>query len=183
AATMGRLRTAVQNFSTLDLPPDELLAHLDDLVGRIDQDTATGTATDTDPDRDTGPAKDELTITGATCLYAIYDPTTGTCTMARAGHPPPAVVHPDGTVEVAELPAGPPLGVGGLPFEAAELRLPEGSSVVLYTDGLVEDRERDLNTGLEILCTALACPSRPPEEICDVVISTLRPARQSDDIA
>ncbi|WP_236573265.1 SpoIIE family protein phosphatase [Streptomyces sp. GS7] len=183
AATMGRLRTAVQNFSTLDLPPDELLAHLDDLVDRTDRDTATGTAANTDSDRDTGPAKDELTITGATCLYAIYDPTTGTCTMARAGHPPPAVVHPDGTVEVTELPAGPPLGVGGLPFEAAELRLPEGSSLVLYTDGLVEDRERDLNTGLETLCTALACPSRPPEEICDVVISTLQPARQSDDIA
>ncbi|GGU91385.1 histidine kinase [Streptomyces albospinus] len=189
AATMGRLRTAVQNFSTLDLPPDELLAHLDDLVGRIDQDAAADTATDantaadTDSDKDAGPAKDELAITGATCLYAIYDPTTGTGTMARAGHPPPAVVHPDGTVEFTELPAGPPLGVGGPPFEAVELRLPEGSNVVLYTDGLVEDRERDLDTGLELLGRTLARPSRPPEEICDVVISALRPDRQSDDIA
>ncbi|MER6053277.1 SpoIIE family protein phosphatase [Streptomyces sp. NPDC001793] len=205
AATMGRLRTAVQNFSTLDLPPDELLARLDDLVARIDQDTATdtavhpavGTATDANTDTNTdtdsgiesgpaaiesGPATDELAITGATCLYAIYDPTTGTCTMARAGHPPPAVVRPDGTVEFTELPAGPPLGVGSLPFQAVELRLPEGSSVVLYTDGLVEDRERDVDTGLEILGTALARPSRPPEETCDVVISALRPDRRRDDI-
>ncbi|WP_443032878.1 SpoIIE family protein phosphatase [Streptomyces sp. A1-5] len=180
AATMGRLRTAVQNFSALDLPPDELLARLDDLVDRIDQDTATDT--DSDPDTATGPAQDQLTITGATCLYALYDPTTGTCTMARAGHPPPAVVHPDGTVEFTELPAGPPLGVGGLPFEAVDLRLPEGASVVLYTDGLVEDREHDLDTGLEILRTTLAHPSRPPDETCDVVISTLQPDRRSDDI-
>ncbi|MFJ9619278.1 SpoIIE family protein phosphatase [Streptomyces noursei] len=182
AATMGRLRTAVQNFSALDLPPDELLARLDDLVGHIDQDTAVDTATGSDSNLEAGPTKDELAITGATCLYVIYDPTTGTCTMARAGHPPPAVVRPDGTVEFTELPAGPPLGVGGLPFEAVELRLPAGSNVVLYTDGLVEDRERDLDTGLEILGTALACPSRPPEETCDVVISELQPDRQRDDI-
>ncbi|MFF5125719.1 SpoIIE family protein phosphatase [Streptomyces syringium] len=171
AATMGRLRTAVQNFSTLDLPPDELLGHLDELVGRIDQEAEAASA------------GGEATIAGATCLYAIYDPASGTCQLARAGHPLPAVVAPDGTVDFPEIPAGPPLGLGGLPFEAAELRLPEGSSLVLYTDGLIEDRKRDIDVGLEILRTTLAHPGRTPQDVCDAVIGALLPARQSDDIA
>ncbi|WP_254802877.1 SpoIIE family protein phosphatase [Kitasatospora sp. SUK 42] len=169
AATMGRLRTAVQNFSTLDLPPDELLGHLDELVAHIDQETAA--------------AEGELAITGATCLYAIYDPTTATCALARAGHPPPALVHADGTVEILMLPAGPPLGLGGMPFEATEVRVPEGSSLVLYTDGLIEDRTRDISVGLEILTATLAHADRSPQEVCDAVIDALLPARQTDDIA
>ncbi|MFI9310980.1 SpoIIE family protein phosphatase [Streptomyces triculaminicus] len=169
AATMGRLRTAVQNFATLDLPPDELLGHLDELVGLIDYDTA--------------PAGDEPAVAGATCLYAIYDPTDGICTLARAGHPLPVLVRPDGTVDFPELPAGPPLGLGGLPFEAAELRLPEGSSLVLYTDGLIRGRERDIGSGLAILRTVLGVPGRAPEETCEAVLEALPPDRRSDDIA
>ncbi|MFI8460240.1 SpoIIE family protein phosphatase [Kitasatospora sp. NPDC085464] len=169
AATMGRLRTAVQNFSTLDLPPDELLGHLDELVAHLDQEAAA--------------AGGELAITGATCLYAIYDPSTATCAMARAGHPPPALVHPDGTVELLGLPAGPPLGLGGMPFEAVELRLPPGSSLILYTDGLVEDRTRDIGAGLDLLTGVLSGSERSPEELCDAVLDALLPARQSDDIA
>ncbi len=169
AATMGRLRTAVQNFSTLDLPPDELLGHLDELVAHLDQETAA--------------AGGALAITGATCLYAIYDPSTATCALARAGHPPPALVHPDGTVELLGLPAGPPLGLGGMPFEAVELRLPPGSSLILYTDGLIEDRTRDIGVGLDVLTSVLARPDRSPREICEAVIDALLPARQTDDIA
>ncbi|GHF37393.1 histidine kinase [Kitasatospora xanthocidica] len=169
AATMGRLRTAVQNFSTLDLPPDELLGHLDELVAHIDQETA---AVEGAPG-----------ITGATCLYAIYDPTAATCVMARAGHPPPAVLLPDGTAMLLDLPAGPPLGLGGMPFEAARVRLPEGSSLVLYTDGLVEDRTRDIGVGLDLLMASLAHPGRSPEEVCDAVLGALPPVRQADDIA
>jgi serine phosphatase RsbU (regulator of sigma subunit)/PAS domain-containing protein/anti-sigma regulatory factor (Ser/Thr protein kinase) len=169
AATMGRLRTAVHNFSALDLPPDELLGLLDELVGRIDQDEADG---------DNG-----ATITGATCLYAIYDPISRFCTVARAGHPPPALVRPDGSVEFPEVPAGPPLGLGGLPFETAELKLEEGTRLILYTDGLVEDRERDIDTGLDLLRTALARADGSPEGTCRVVLDALLPARPSDDIA
>ncbi|WTG93542.1 SpoIIE family protein phosphatase [Kitasatospora sp. NBC_01560] len=169
AATMGRLRTAVQNFSTLDLPPDELLGHLDELVSHIDQET--------------DPAEGALAISGATCLYAIYDPTTATCVLAGAGHPPPVLVHPDGRAEFLDVPVGPPLGVGGMPFEATELRLPEGSSLVLYTDGLVEDRTRDIGVGLDLLRAALAHPDRSPDEVCDAVLGALLPARQTDDIA
>ncbi|MFE2279809.1 SpoIIE family protein phosphatase [Streptomyces sp. NPDC059454] len=169
AATMGRLRTAVHNFSALDLPPDELLALLDELVGRIDQDEA--------QDEQSAP------VTGATCLYAVYDPVSRHCTVARAGHPPPAVVRPDGGAEFWDVPAGPPLGLGGLPFESTGLELPEGSRLVLYTDGLVEDRGHDIDVGLERLREALSRAGDSPEDTCRVVLESRRPARAGDDIA
>ncbi|MFR9794896.1 SpoIIE family protein phosphatase [Streptomyces sp. MS06] len=169
AATMGRLRTAVHNFSALDLPPDELLVLLDELVGRIDQDETEQGAS--------------APVSGATCLYAVYDPVSRRCTVARAGHPPPAVVGPDGRVEFPEVPAGPPLGLGGLPFETAELALEEGSRLVLYTDGLVEDRDRDIDSGLDLLRDALAGAEGSPEDTCRAVLEALLPARPNDDIA
>lgn len=170
AATMGRLRTAVHNFSTLDLPPDELLSHVDDLVGRIDQDEAG--------------MEGNAGVVGATCLYAIYDPVMRRCVMARAGHLAPALVHPDGTVTFPDLPAGPPLGLGGMPFQTAELDLAEGTQLVLYTDGLIEDRRRDLDVGMELLRDALAGhPDRTPEESCRAVLDELLPERPKDDVA
>ncbi|MFH0519194.1 SpoIIE family protein phosphatase [Streptomyces sp. M41] len=170
AATMGRLRTAVHTFSTLDLPPDELLSHLDELVGRIDQDEA-------DPEN-------ASEIVGATCLYAIYDPVTRRCAMARAGHPAPALVSPDGQVTYPDLPGGPPLGLGGMPFQTAELDLADGTQLVLYTDGLIEDRTRDLDVGQELLRRALAdSPERSPEESCRAVVDELLPEGPRDDVA
>ncbi|MFG2268647.1 SpoIIE family protein phosphatase [Streptomyces chartreusis] len=175
AATMGRLRTAVHNFSTLDLPPDELLGHLDELVARIDQDEGEG-------------EEEVAPITGATCLYAVYDPSTGLCVLARAGHLEPALVHPDGRAEFLTVPGGAPLGLGGsLPFEATEVRLPEGSGLVLYTDGLVEDQGRDIDEGLERLRDALAATpptrGRGPEETCKAVLETMLHERPRDDVA
>ncbi|OEJ63474.1 histidine kinase [Streptomyces agglomeratus] len=170
AATMGRLRTAVHNFSTLDLPPDELLWHLDELVARIDQD-------ETGDNADAG-------VTGATCLYAIYDPVSGHCTMARAGHLQPAIVRPDGTTVFANVPGGPPLGLGGLPFETLDVKLPEDSRLVLYTDGLVEDRDRDIDERLALLRRTLDDHAgRTPEETCEEVLAAMLPERQRDDIA
>ncbi|UQX03832.1 SpoIIE family protein phosphatase [Streptomyces sp. RerS4] len=197
AATMGRLRTAVHNFSTLDIPPDELLGHLDELIDRIDQ-LESGAAGDgghvgpgvADAHEMGIPVTEDVEgvdgsagITGATCLYAIYDPVSGVCAMASAGHPGPALVHPDGRVEFPALPTGLPLGVGGMPFEATAVRLPEGSRLVLFTDGLLEDRDRDFDTGLALLGRALARPERSPEQACaDVLAALLFPA-PSDDIA
>ncbi|MFJ2821475.1 SpoIIE family protein phosphatase [Streptomyces toxytricini] len=171
AATMGRLRTAARNFAELELAPDELLTHLDNLLVRLDREEG--------GESDTG----STGIVGATCLYVIYDPTTRECTMARAGHLPPAVVRPDGSVDFPELPAGPPLGLGGLPFETAAIDLPEGSTLVLYTDGLVEDRHRDIDAALEDLRRALAHPGRTPEDTCRSVIDAVAPDHPADDIA
>ncbi|MFF9133294.1 SpoIIE family protein phosphatase [Streptomyces sp. NPDC014806] len=172
AATMGRLRTAVHNFCALDLSPEDLLTHLDDLVVRLDH--GEGWAAENAPDSG---------IVGATCLFAVYDPVSRRCTLTRAGHPLPAVAGPDGTVEFVDLPSGPPLGLGGMPFETTELELAEGSSLVLYTDGLIEDRNRDIDAGLERLRRVLARPGRAPEEICEAVLDAMLPSRPSDDVA
>ncbi|MFJ9150862.1 SpoIIE family protein phosphatase [Streptomyces sp. NPDC102270] len=169
AATMGQLRTAARSFAELDFPPDEVLTHLDNLVGRLDRED---------------PASDGTGTIGATCLYAVYDPTSQQCTMARAGHPPPALVHPDGHAWFPDLPAGPPLGLGGLPFEGAEIHLPEGSQLVLYTDGLIEDRYRDADVVLDQLRGVLAHQSeRSPEDTCQAVLDTVAPAHPYDDVA
>ncbi|MFI5551719.1 SpoIIE family protein phosphatase [Streptomyces sp. NPDC051738] len=172
AATMGRLRTAVHNFCSLELPPDDVLTHLDDLVARLDR--GEGWAAESAPD---------CGIVGATCLYAVYDPVSRRCTLTRAGHPLPAVVAPDGTVDFVDLPSCPPLGLGGMPFETVELELAEGSQLVLYTDGLIEDRHRDIDAGLDQLRAVLGRADRPPEETCEAVLDALLPARPGDDVA
>ncbi|GGY99527.1 histidine kinase [Streptomyces avidinii] len=187
AATMGRLRTAVHNFSTLDLPPDELLGHLDELINRIDQnETGVGIAGSggeaADADAPDG-VPESAGVTGATCLYAVYDPVSGRCLMASAGHPGPALIRPGADVEFPELPAGLPLGVGGMPFEAAEFLLPEGSRLALFTDGLVEDRYRDFDAGLHLLGETLARPGRSPDQACADVLTALLFPVPSDDIA
>ncbi|QOV41263.1 SpoIIE family protein phosphatase [Streptomyces ferrugineus] len=165
AAAMGRLRTAVRTFSSLDLMPDELLARLDELaVGE-----------------ETREADDA--IVGATCLYAVYDPVARRCALARAGHPPPALTLPDGTVRYLEPPAGPPLGVGGMPFEATETEVPEGSRLVLYTDGLLEHRDRDIDVCLDTLAGTLRDADGTLEDTCGAVLDALLPEPQRDDIA
>jgi PAS domain S-box-containing protein len=171
AATMGRVRTTVAALAALDLAPDELLARLDDLVAR----------TGAPP---SGPAEHEDQALGVTCLYAIYDPVSRHCVMARAGHLPPVLVTPDGHAELVDLPAGPPLGLGGLPFECADIELAEGATLALYTDGLVENRQTDIDAGVRALCTALARPADGQlDKTCDRVIARLLPQPPEDDAA
>ncbi|MGA5042301.1 SpoIIE family protein phosphatase [Streptomyces capoamus] len=171
AVTMGRLRTAVRTLADLDLPPDELLSHLDDTVRRLNDD-------DTD---ESGPSP---AVVGATCLYVVYDPVTRRCTLARAGHPPPLIVGPHGGVTVPGLPPGAPLGLGlGLvPFESVELELAEGSTLAFYSDGLVESRDEDIDVGLRRLGAALAQPGPSLEDMCSRVIETLRSDTPADDV-
>ncbi|WP_200308568.1 SpoIIE family protein phosphatase [Streptomyces adelaidensis] len=166
AATMGRLRTAVHTLADLELPPDEIMSHLNDLVAGMGEDSY------------------------ATCLYALYDSTTQICSFARAGHPPPALVHPDGTVYFAEPTADPPLGAARPPFETVELRVPEGSLLVLYTDGLVESAKRPIDEGMTDLARLLRTAhsdgtAADLERLCDTLTEGLLPAEQpaADDAA
>ncbi|MGW1541323.1 SpoIIE family protein phosphatase [Streptomyces sp. NPDC002309] len=170
AATMGRLRTAVRTLADMDLPPEELLTHLDDTVMRMVEEDAEA------PDQ-------AATVVGATCLYAVHDPVTGRCTIASAGHAPPAVVDPDGHVTFPALPTGVPLGVGlGSPIEAMELELPEGSLLALYTDGLIECRGQDIEDGMRRLGTALAHPRQSLEELCDRAMEPFADKAAYDDV-
>lgn len=172
AATMGRLRTAVHTLADLDLEPDEVLSHLDDLVTRL--------AGEQEPDQEGTPGEQ---VVGATCLYAVYDPVSRQCCIARAGHPPPVLVTPQGQVSVPDLPVGPPLGLGGLPFETAELTLAEGSVVALYTNGLIDDSRHDVDAGLARLCRSLDRPGRPLDTVAQEIVDALLPARPADDVA
>ncbi|WP_030229108.1 SpoIIE family protein phosphatase [Streptomyces sp. NRRL WC-3626] len=165
-ATMGRLCTAVRTLADVDLPPDELLTHLDDLVTHL----AAGDRVD-------------VAELGSTCQYAVYDPVSRMLTVASAGHPAPALVLPDGTCRLIRVNAGPPLGVGGLPFEATEIRLPEGSVVALYTDGLIGDRDRDIDQATDELCRALSVRADSLESLCDGVLKDVLPSEPGDDVA
>ncbi|MBL1082628.1 SpoIIE family protein phosphatase [Streptomyces actinomycinicus] len=167
SATMGRLRTAVRTLADVDLPPDELLTHLDDLVTHLSSDNN----------------GEEVAELGATCLYAVYDPVSRRLSLAAAGHPAPVVVLPGGVAQSVPMAAGPPLGVGGLPFEATEQELPEGSVVALYTDGLVEDRDRDPEGTTDELCRVLAASAGSLEELCDNVLKAVLPEQPGDDVA
>jgi PAS domain S-box-containing protein len=181
AATMGRLRTAVRTLADIDLEPGELLTRLDDVVTRLADDEGVP------------PGGADATDLSATCLYAVYDPVSRCCTLARAGHPPPAVVSPGGAARFLDLPAGPPLGLGGLPFEETEIVLPEDSLLVLYTDGLIESRQRDMDTGLDAMRKVLGDVRLSPEDspqaassleaICQILVDELLPERAEDDAA
>ncbi|MER5725208.1 ATP-binding SpoIIE family protein phosphatase [[Kitasatospora] papulosa] len=167
AAIMGQLRTTAQTLAGLDLPPQEVLHHLDEQAQRLGSDRM------------------------ATCLYAVYDPVAHRITIANAGHPPPVLLHLGGRAEVLRVPPGAPIGVGGVDFEAVELDAPAGATLLLYTDGLVESRLRDVWTGIEILRERLATTAQltgpdhspPLEALCDDVLDMLGPGDRDDDIA
>ncbi len=169
-ATMGRLRTAVQTLADLELDPEELLTHLDDLVQRL--------AAEADPGR-------QDTV-GASCLYALYDPVTRGCVLASAGHPAPIVVGPDGTSHLVQLTPGPLLGVGGMPFETTEMTLEPGSVLALYTDGLIERADHDPGAGIARLLDrlgALCRSGRPLEDIGHALLTDGSAPPRRDDIA
>ncbi|MEU1185143.1 SpoIIE family protein phosphatase [Streptomyces sp. NPDC005820] len=171
AATMGRLRTTVRALAALDLAPDELLARLDDLVGqaRVGIHRANSDA----------PEDQAL---GTTCLYAVYDSVTGTCTVASAGHPAPVVTMPGHPPEPLDMSAGPPLGIGGLPFECAEIHLPEGSVLALYTDGLIASRLEGMDSGMASLRQALVDPAQDLDVLCDTITAPVSDGSAEDDV-
>ncbi|MFF4391230.1 SpoIIE family protein phosphatase [Streptomyces sp. NPDC001552] len=159
AAVMGQLRTAVRTLARHDVPPARLLRSLDAVVADL--------------------GEDEM----ATCVYAVHDAASGVCVIARAGHPPPAVVTPGGAITFLDGPPGTPLGTGGRDFRTEEVRLPPGSLLVLYTDGLIEARDRDLDQGMAQLAGALRRVEQPLEELCEGILRLLLPSAQQDDVA
>ncbi|HZP54657.1 ATP-binding SpoIIE family protein phosphatase [Actinocrinis sp.] len=162
AAMMGHLRTAVQTLAALDLPPDQILRQLDNLAQRLGDDHL------------------------ATCLYAVYDPIARCCVLANAGHLPPLLVRRDGRVERVEVPTGAPIGVGGVAFDTVEITIRDGDTLLLYTDGLVEERGQDLEERIRALgerLRALDAPALSPDALCDAVIATVERDTYEDDIA
>ncbi|MGW0769925.1 SpoIIE family protein phosphatase [Streptomyces sp. NPDC002676] len=158
AATMGRLRTATTTLASLGLDPALLLEHLDKTTSALDHSIAT-------------------------CVYAVHDPHLRRCRIANAGHLPPARVRPGRPPELLDLPTGVPLGVGGVEFSTVTVDFEPGDELVFYTDGLVETRYHSLDERLDFMLSLLDDPSRPLEEVCDLLLRTLHHPDNHDDVA
>ncbi|HEY8979734.1 MAG TPA: SpoIIE family protein phosphatase [Streptomyces sp.] len=158
ATLMGQMRTALRAYSTEGHPPDVVVAHANRLLLELETDLF------------------------VTCVYVDVDMETGTAWCVRAGHPPPALRHPDGSTEVVEDDGGPPLGV--LPqaeFPLTPLRLRPGTVVVLTTDGLVESASVAMDDGFARLRAGLA--GADPAHLDLVADTLLADAHRGDDIA
>lgn len=163
AVTMGRLRTAIKTLTMLELPPAESLQRLDDLMHEL------------------GVFEPHF----ATCVFAIYDSVDGTCELASAGHLPPLLVHPDGSSEFLDVSPAPPLGIGAIPIRSRTLQIDDDSLLVMYTDGLVEKRNEDIDVGLAGL-RALFGPgsaTQSLDELCRTALAGVYDDHQRDDIA
>lgn len=188
AVAMGELRTAVRTLALLDLEPAEVLERLDEIargLGDVRFSRRAGGGSGASEDAD-----DFAEVYLATCVYAVYDPVSRRCTIANAGHLPPALVEADqgngASAEPAlllEVPKGVPLGVGGEPFEQIDMELPDGALLALYTDGLVESRHRPLDVGLDTFRTVIADSQRPLEDVCDRVFAGIDTLDGEDDMA
>ncbi|NJC69616.1 SpoIIE family protein phosphatase [Planosporangium thailandense] len=159
AAVMGQLRAAVRAYARLDLPPADVLEFLDGVV------------------RDLG--NDQI----VTCVYAVYDPGDARLTYANAGHLPPVLVSPDGSVRRLTGAAGPPLGTGPVTLSEEQVVLPQGAILALYTDGLVERRGSDLDAGIDKLTAQLTRITAPLAEVPHALVDALLPDGPNDDIA
>ncbi|MFJ4468012.1 SpoIIE family protein phosphatase [Streptomyces sp. NPDC089424] len=157
AAAMGQLRTATRTLADLDLPPAQVLHHLDHITDDLE--------------------------TLATCVYAVFDPGAAQCRISLAGHLPPALLHADGACELLVLPTGAPLGGCGIAFDSTSFAFGPGDQLVLYTDGLVERRDRPIDTCLEVLLAVLDDPARPLDTTCDRLLRILRTGGDRDDVA
>jgi len=163
AVTMGQLRTAIQTLAMLELTPAESLQQLNELMTSL------------------GYREPHF----ATCAYALYDAVTGTCEVASAGHLPPLLVRPGGTSEFLDASPAPPLGVGEGLIQSRIYEIDDGSLLVLYTDGLVEDRHRDIDDGLTHLREIFGpgATDRSLDDLCRAAMAGVFAHHQRDDIA
>ncbi|PRY39580.1 PP2C family protein-serine/threonine phosphatase [Umezawaea tangerina] len=160
AIVMGRLRSALRAYALEFTDPAEVLGKLDRKASHFEDNTM------------------------ATVAYAVIDTAARRMDLALAGHPPPVLAVPGRPAEFVDAPVGPPVGydLAVTGRRSGSVDVPRGALVVLYTDGLVERREQDLDSGLEML--RLAVMPEPAETACIQVMAALvgdRPA--PDDIA
>jgi serine phosphatase RsbU (regulator of sigma subunit)/anti-sigma regulatory factor (Ser/Thr protein kinase) len=161
AATMAQLRNALRAFSLDRMKPSSTMARLNRL------------------------AKEVVDTAFATIVYVVIDPVAQVCRFTSAGHPPPLAAFPDGRVEFLEGGRGLPLGVGpDTSYSQAVVELPAGTALLLYTDGLVERRDRPIDEGLEALRRAAAEGSKDPEQLVEHVLERMiGDDERGDDIA
>jgi len=161
AARMARLQNALRAYALEGLRPSLVLERMNGFAREVSG----------------GPM--------ATLLYGVVDPEEGRLRLATAGHPPVLVIEPDGAAYFAEGPAGSPLGVVPFPsYEESTIPLVPGSTVLLYTDGLVERPDASLDEGLEWLRGFAAGIPSHPDELCGALLQArFRDVSPRDDVA
>lgn len=150
---------ALRAYARLDLPPAEVLGLLDAVVSEMQP------------------------VQIATCCYATFDPVESVLSYATAGHPPPLLRHPDGTFRRLSAQPGAPLGVLDGPYPVQQIQLPAEAVLMLYTDGLVERRDQDIEIGITAMADALSGIDRPLEELADLALRQFTPDNVDDDVA
>ncbi|MGA5302262.1 SpoIIE family protein phosphatase [Nucisporomicrobium flavum] len=166
AAVMGQVRAALRALALTDPAPGTVLAGLDRLVGSLGAESR----------------NEEIFVT---VVYGVLDQADGTITLASAGHPPP-VLRRGGrdraTAELVSLPPGAPLGLGGS-WRTTTVRLDPGDTILMFSDGVVERRDRTLSAGLEALVAATAeAASGDPRNLCSLATAAVS-GRTDDDVA
>ncbi|MFJ4849362.1 MULTISPECIES: SpoIIE family protein phosphatase [unclassified Streptomyces] len=156
---MSQYRSMLRFVAGADLPPHRILRRLDTLISE----TESGRP--------------------ASCLLALVDPTRGKCAYSSAGHLPPAMIRPDGSVELVEVPVGPPLGTGHGGYEIVSGACGRGDVLLLYTDGLVERRGEDIDVSLDRLARLRLHPDGDLGGLVDRILSLLVCEPADDDIA
>jgi serine phosphatase RsbU (regulator of sigma subunit) len=155
AAGMARLRGALAGLAITGSPPQRLVSWLNDLVHHVDAEHT------------------------ASVIAGYFDPPTRVLTWAQAGHPPPVLVR-GAQAWPLDPPAGILLGAGRSGYEAASIALEPGDLLLLYSDGLIERRDRPLDEGLAKLASAAAGIS-DPEEVITAVLAALGSPDTEDD--
>jgi len=166
ASVMGQLRLAIRAYAIDGYSPSEVVSRVDRLLERLD----------------------ETQI--ATLVYLVLEPASGHVTIVNAGHPPPVMVDALGNPHLLAGAESVALGTGaatavesGRVVHSEEgLTVPPGSRLLLYTDGLVEDRIRPLAEGIAVLQQAVRGQVGSPAELCDLVLSKVAPSQHEDDV-
>ena len=160
---MGQLRSALLGLALAGLGPGEALTALDGFAA-----TLPGAAS-------------------ATCLFVLVDPARESMQFSCAGHMPPLLLTPDGDAPVLlDGSQEVPLATTVQPRRrlTTVCDLPVGSTLFLYTDGLVERRGESLDVGLDRLASAIThARDATVDALCDHVVATLAQERQRDDLA
>lgn len=164
AAAMSEFRSLVRTLALQSDEPDVILTEAERIADGLAFDRA------------------------ATCVVAVVDPARRTCCFANAGHMPPLLVRPDGSSSLVRLPVDPPLGVGTVlggrtSYRRVTVDFEPGSTLLLYTDGLVERRGKDIDERINALTRLHLDPQRPLEFVLDTVLSRLLPQGAEDDVA
>jgi serine phosphatase RsbU (regulator of sigma subunit) len=156
---MGQVRNALRAYALKAPGPAAALSALREMGDRLDQ------------------------LDFATLTYIVYDAATGEGRLANAGHMPALVRAADGTTSFLEEPASPPLGAGAEAASAeSSFTLAPGSTLVLYTDGLVESRDHTLESGLGRLALAAGASAGDVQQLADDILAAL-PEQREDDVA